>query len=251
MTAPTPTAPVSQLAHSNHFDWQSCDAYLFDIDGTILRSRDRVHYNAMNRAMLDVYGKDTTIARVAYHGMTDLGIMRAALALEGITSEEFDSKLPQALDCIRQDVERNLASLNPQVCDNIPQTLKTLEDSGKLLGVASGNLESVGWHKIRATGLRDHFLFGAFADRHEQRAEVFAHGTEQVRSRLGSQASICFFGDTPEDIRAAQKVGAHIVSVCTGVYKREDLAPLLPDVCIQSCAELLNPVPADAQPLRP
>ena len=80
MTAPTPTAPVSQLAHSNHFDWQSCDAYLFDIDGTILRSRDRVHYNAMNRAMLDVYGKNTTIARVAYHGMTDLGIMRAALA---------------------------------------------------------------------------------------------------------------------------------------------------------------------------
>jgi phosphoglycolate phosphatase-like HAD superfamily hydrolase len=250
MTAPTPTTPASQSPRDIRFDWLSCDAYLFDIDGTILRSRDRIHYNAMNRAMLEVYGKDTTIARVAYHGMTDLGIMRAALALEGIPSDEFDQKLPQALDCIRKGVERNLASLNPQICDGIPQALKALEDSAKLLGVASGNLESVGWHKIAATGLRDHFLFGAFADRHEQRAEVFAYGVEQARTRLGSGAKICFFGDTPEDVRAAQKVGARIVSVCTGVYKREDLAPLQPDICVQSCIELPSLVPADTPPLR-
>jgi phosphoglycolate phosphatase-like HAD superfamily hydrolase len=241
---------VTESSRPNHFHWLSCDAYLFDIDGTLLRSRDRVHYNAMNRAMLDVYGKHTTIARVPYHGMTDLGIMRAALALEGMEAEEFDRRLPQALECIRQDVERNAADLNPLVCVGIPQTLERLDHAGKLLGVASGNLESVGWRKVGATGLRDYFRFGAFSDRHEQRAEVFAHGVEQARARLGSQAMVCFIGDTPEDVRAAQKVGARIVSVCTGVYKREDLEPLGPDACVQSCAELLNHVPADTPSLR-
>lgn len=229
----------------------NCDAYLFDIDGTILRSRDRVHYNALNHAMRDVYGKDITIDGVRYHGMTDLGILRASLARVGVNDAEFELKLPQALEYIRQDVARNLAALNPLVCDGIPQVIERLDSSGKLLGVASGNLESVGWHKVEATGLRRHFRFGVFSDRHEQRAEVFADGVEKARQQLGPNATVCFIGDTPEDVRAARQVGARIISVCTGTYSREDLGPLAPDVCVQSCAELLNHFPVDASPLRP
>lgn len=235
--------------HNSH--WLGCDAYLFDIDGTLLRSRDRVHYNAMNRAMREVYGKDTTIDGVRYHGMTDLGILRASLALVGVDSDEFARKLPQALEHIRQDVERNAGALNPLVCDGIPGTIEKIHKAGRLLGVASGNLESVGWHKVEATGLRRYFQFGVFSDRHEQRADVFAHGVEESRQRLGSNATVCFIGDTPEDVRAAQKVGARIISVCTGVYRREDLEPLGPDACIHSCAELLNGASADASLLRP
>ena len=37
---------------SNGFRWMGADAYLFDIDGTLMRSRDRVHFNALNYAML-------------------------------------------------------------------------------------------------------------------------------------------------------------------------------------------------------
>jgi phosphoglycolate phosphatase len=239
----SPTQPNSH--------WMNCDAYLFDIDGTILRSRDRVHYNAMNQAMLEVYGKDTTIASVRYHGMTDLGILRASLALVGIGAEEFERRLPRALERIRQEVERNAAQLNPKVCDGIPETIARLDRSGKLLGVASGNLESVGWHKVQATGLHPYFRFGVFSDAHEQRSQVFARGVEEARQRLGSAATVCFLGDTPEDVHAARKVGAHIISVCTGVYQREDLEPLAPDACIQSCADLLNDVPTDSFSLRP
>jgi phosphoglycolate phosphatase-like HAD superfamily hydrolase len=231
--------------------WTSCDAYLFDIDGTILRSRDRVHYNAMNRAMLEVYGKDTTIASVRYHGMTDLGILRASLARVGTGAEEFERELPRALEFIRQEVARNFAQLNPHICDGIPEAIERLDRCGRLLGIASGNLEAVGWHKVQATGLRRYFQFGVFSDAHEQRAQVFARGVEEARERLGSAATVCFMGDTPEDVHAARKVGAHIISVCTGVYKREELEPLAPDACVQSCAELLNDVPTDRFPLRP
>jgi phosphoglycolate phosphatase len=229
----------------------NCDAYLFDIDGTILRSRDRVHYNALNRAMHEIYGKDTTIDGVRYHGMTDLGILRASLAQVGVEADEFERKLPQALEFIRQDVERNVAALNPLICAGIPEIIQKIDRSGKLLGVASGNLESVGWHKVQATGLRHYFRFGVFSDAREQRADVFAHGVETARQRLGPNATVCFLGDTPEDVRAARQVGAHIISVCTGAYQREDLEPLLPDACVQSCAELLHQIPTDATPLRP
>ena len=44
------------LLQPNPFRWTESDAYLFDIDGTLLNTRDLVHWNALNRAMLEVYG---------------------------------------------------------------------------------------------------------------------------------------------------------------------------------------------------
>lgn len=228
-----------------------CDAYLFDIDGTLLRNRDRVHYDALNRALRYVYGTNATIAGVAFHGMTDVGILRAALARVEIGNQEFESRLPAALACVREHVAEHASALNPLICDSIPQVLEMLHRSGKLVGVASGNLESVGWHKIEATGLRSYFRFGVFCDDHEQRVEVFARGVAEVQTRLGDGATACFVGDTPQDIVAAQQAGGRIISVCTGIYKREELEPLGPDFCISSCAELLSPVAPDTVPLRP
>ena len=40
------------------FRWRQADAYLFDIDGTLLNTEDLVHYNARNFAMRDVYRVD-------------------------------------------------------------------------------------------------------------------------------------------------------------------------------------------------
>lgn len=231
--------------------WMGSDAYLFDIDGTLLRNRDRVHYDALNRALRDVYGTDATIAGVAFHGMTDVGILRAALARVEIGSQEFERRLPAALACVREHVAEHAGALNPLVCNAIPQVLEMLHRSGKLVGVASGNLESVGWHKIEATGLRSYFRFGVFCDDHEQRVQVFARGIAEVRTRLGDGATACFVGDTPQDIVAAQQAGGRIISVCTGIYKREELEPLGPDFCISSCADLLSTGARDTVPLRP
>jgi phosphoglycolate phosphatase len=233
---------VNKRPANPSLDWMSCDAYLFDIDGTILRTRDRVHYNALNRAMREVYGKDTTIDDVPYHGMTDLGILRAALAQVGVTAEEFEGKLPKALALVCRHVEEHASQFEPLVCEAIPAVLDRLAGAGKLLGVASGNLESVGWHKIAAAGLRDFFDFGVFSDRHEQRTQVFARGVARAQERLGNEARVCFIGDTPQDILAARAVGAQIISVCTGVHQREELMSLGPDFCVESCAELLQPI---------
>ncbi len=70
----------TQAIRSNGFRWMDADAYLFDIDGTLLNTRDWVHRDALHQAMREAYGVDTTISGIAYHGKTDLGILRAALA---------------------------------------------------------------------------------------------------------------------------------------------------------------------------
>ena len=216
------------------------DAYLFDIDGTLLNSQDLVHYRALNRALRDVYGFDTTIDGIAFHGKTDPGILRAALERVGVSGVEFESKLLAALAVVREDVEKNAGALVAKVCAAIPEVLAKLQAGGKLLGVASGNLEVVGWHKVASAGLRKFFTFGCFADNCERREEVFRRAVIEAERHLERQGTVCFVGDTPSDIRAARQVGAQVIAVATGTYKPDELLACEPDSCVSSCTELLE-----------
>jgi phosphoglycolate phosphatase-like HAD superfamily hydrolase len=223
----------------NSFRWLEFDAYLFDIDGTLLTNRDLIHYRALNRAMRYVYGIDTTIDGIGYHGKTDLGILRAALAREGLGAAAFEARLADALDMVREQVHRNADAMRPRVCPGVPEVLAQLQAAEKLVAIASGNLESVGWHKVETAGLRRHFAYGRFCDEMEEREAIFHQAQLEAHSRLGPAARVCFVGDTPSDIVAARQVGASVVAVATGIYKQADLASYGPDACLNSCNELL------------
>jgi phosphoglycolate phosphatase len=216
------------------------DAYFFDIDGTLLVTRDLVHWNALHRAMLEVYGVDTTIEGIAYHGKTDVGILRAALNRAGVPDSAFEARLPEALDVICREVAAHADGIQADVCPGIPEILEEIQAHGKLLGVASGNLESVGWNKLQAAGLRHFFTLASFGDHRELRSAIFDQAVTAAKKSLGSNAAICFVGDTPEDIKAAKSVGAKVVAVCTGIFCEEQLSPHEPDVCCTSCTELLG-----------
>src|SRR5690349_3338119 len=137
------------------FDWRAADAYLFDINGTLLNSRDAVHYFAFHRAVEQVFGLDFRIDGVPVHGNTDVGILRAYLEVAGVPESEWHPKLPDVLRIMTEEVERNAADLRPELCPSIREWIELLAAEGKLLGVASGNLEPVGWAKLRACGLLD------------------------------------------------------------------------------------------------
>lgn len=225
---------------ANSFHWKQADAYLFDIDGTLLLSPDRTHRYAIHRAMLDVYGVETTIDGIPYHGKTDPGIIRAALERLGIPAAIIDANMPAALDVVRRDATEKADRFRPNVLPGIRDLLELLQESGKLLGVCSGNLEAVAWLKLKAAGLADYFAFGCFADDCELRVDVFRKGIVEVTRRLGPSASACFIGDTPEDVRAAQGAGGRIIAVGTGIFKVEDLAAHHPDAAVPTCAHLLT-----------
>lgn len=225
---------------SNGFRWMDADAYLFDIDGTLLVSRDRVHRHALHQAMREAYGIDTTIDGIAYHGKTDLGILRAALERVGVSGDKFAASLPSALEIVRREASASAGCIAPTVCSAVPVVLAELQAAGKLLGLASGNLESVGWLKVQAAGLHEFFSFGCFSDRYESRADIFRQGVTEVRRRLGDSAQVCFIGDTPEDIKAARLASSKIVAVCTGIFNADELTGHGPDACVASCAELLS-----------
>lgn len=221
-----------------NFDWRAFDAYLFDIDGTLLNCRDAVHYHAFNAALASVYGCKTTIDKVPVHGNTDVGILRATTQLEGISEQDFQQKLPAVLREICDLVEKNRAELKPELCPTIQVILEGLRRDQKIVGIVTGNLESVGWIKLQAVGIAGFFEFGSFSDRHHTRVEVFRNGADLVCARRPG-ASICFVGDTPSDISAARQLGMPVIAVATGIFSCEQLNDYSPDICISSFKDLL------------
>ena len=228
------TAPQSVLPA-----WATADAYLFDIDGTLLNSRDGVHYFAFRNTLRHFFGIDGTIDGVPVHGNTDLGILRAVLRREGISDSHFETRLPAMVRHMCDEVQRNASDLRVELCPSVPELLVRLHAAGKLLAIVSGNLETIGWAKLEAAGLRHYFSFGSFSDRRELREQIFQHAIEEARRLLGEHASVVVIGDTPADVSAARKVGIPIVSVATGIFPREELHALAPDWCVSCCTELL------------
>lgn len=227
------------ISARNGFHWIGFDAYLFDIDGTLLNSRDGVHYNSFHTALKNVYKCDARIDKVPVHGNTDIGILRAAAALCGIDGDQFSRRLSEAQGIMGDEVEKNSADLRPELCPSIRELLDSLSAAGRLMGVCTGNLERIGWAKLKAAGVRDRFSVGGFSDRHEFRHDIFRDAMEQARARLGTGAQICFIGDTPNDIMAAQKLAMPVLAVATGIYSMDQLQQHAPTHCVACCTELL------------
>jgi phosphoglycolate phosphatase len=222
------------------FRWNAADAYLFDIDGTLLNSRDPVHYFAFHHALRKVFGVEAKIDGVPVHGNTDIGILRAVLRRHGLADPEIDAGIPQMIKQICAEVQRNADQMRPELCPSIPELLAELQTQGKLLGAASGNLEIVGWLKIEKAGLRNVFQFGSFSFPPELRTDILRQGLTLARQQRGNQASVYVVGDTPADIEAAKAVGAPIIALATGIYSFEDLLALQPDACFACGTDMLN-----------
>lgn len=231
--------PATPKHFQNGFNFLEFDAYLFDIDGTLLNSRDGVHYNAFHSALRATYGCDLKIDDVPVHGNTDIGILRAVVRRHGITDAIFDEHLHSALEHMREQAEKNFGDMHPELCPSIRELLELLHSKGKLLGVVSGNLESIGWRKLEAAGVREFFSIGSFSDRNELREGIYRHGVEQAQQRLGPEVRICFVGDTPADVAAAKALGKPILAVGTGIFPVEELNALGPNACVTCCTELL------------
>ena len=70
----------------------------------------------------------------------------------------------------------------------VDETLRHLAQKGALLGVATGNLEMIGWIKIEKAGLREWFRFGGFSDHFPVRAELIGQAADKAREMAGRGA---------------------------------------------------------------
>jgi len=232
------------------FRWDEQRAYLFDIDGTLLRSRDRIHVDAFFESVRGVMGRELVLEGVTLSGNTDPGILRDAFRLASLEDSAWRPHREDVLKAMCASVAARRGEMLPIVMPGVEATLRHLHGKGALLGVATGNLEEIGWIKIENAGLRSWFRFGGFCDRFEARADMIAHAAEQARAMLqaagnrngasGAQNSVCVIGDTPFDIEAARANGLPTIAVATGQTSFDELMEHRPEACATTLDALLE-----------
>jgi len=230
---------AARTAIESGFAWDSQGAYLFDIDGTLLRSRDRVHVDSFTTTLQKIMGPQVTLEGVALAGNTDTSILREACAKAGIPAEVLEPQLKTIADAICHHVEGRKHEMQPLLMPGVEETLQHLADRGAILGLATGNLEMIGWIKMERAGLREWFRFGGFSDQFPIRAELIEDAAKKARELAGPAATVCVIGDTPRDIEAAHANGLPVIAVATGHFTFDDLMQHKPEVCTTTLADLL------------
>lgn len=241
----TPLKIETRIEVQPGFTWDGQDAYLFDIDGTLLRSRDRVHFDSVAASVRRVTGFEITLAGVSIHGNTDTGILHEACLRAGISTEVLEPQVAAILAAMSHTVAERRDELDLILMPGVKETLRHLAGRGATLGVATGNLETIAWIKIEAAGLREWFRFGGFSDHFPIRSELVGQAARKAHELAGPNASVCVVGDTPRDIQAARANQLPVIAVATGHFSFAELLEHRPEVCASSLADLMEwtPVP--------
>jgi phosphoglycolate phosphatase-like HAD superfamily hydrolase len=221
------------------FRWDEQDAYLFDIDGTLLRSRDRVHFESLGISVREVTGFEVSLEGISLAGNTDTAILREACERAGIPKEVMEQQVGAILRGMCDSVAGRRHELQPILMPGVEETLRHLADRGATLGVASGNLEMIGWIKIERAGIREWFRFGGFSDQFLIRSQLIGNAAEKARHLAGAEAHVCVVGDTPRDIEAAHANDLPVIAVATGQFSFDELMEHEPEACTTNLADLM------------
>ena len=206
---------------------------LFDIDGTII-SADGAGRRALERAFHNLLG-NTRCLEFSFAGMTDYAIVRKGLTIANHAAR--DVTISAVLDHYLSFLPEEIAAASEyQVHRGIEMLIDTLdEETHVALGLGTGNVEKGAMIKLDRSGLSSRFSFGGFGSDHEIRSKLLAIGATRGAAQLEVELESCrvvVVGDTPNDIRAAQEIGAESIAVATGPYSVERLLAHRPTVAL-------------------
>jgi phosphoglycolate phosphatase-like HAD superfamily hydrolase len=245
----------------------------FDVDGTLIRgkagdrSANALHKQSFAAAWRACFGIDTHIDVCRHDGGTDPLILKKVLVeCHGVDARLADRRMPEmeramldhyfsaaaAAAAAGAGAGAAGAAASPpaaapaarpgdglELLPGARETLGALAALGPGVAVTclvTGNLEPIGWAKMRALGLEELFTgpdrFGGFGSDHcsgdlgamwKDRAEFVRIARRRAEERAPSIGDHWHVGDTPADVRAALHAGAGAVAVATGAFSADEL----------------------------
>lgn len=215
---------------------------LFDIDGTLVRRAGPHHREALEEATYRVTGVRASTEGIPVHGMLDQDILTQMMRREGLSQARIRAAMPEIHRKAENIYIRRCPDLRKKTCPGARSLLYRLQRRNIPLALVTGNLTRIGWKKLECAGLKEYFLFGAFAEMAKTRAGLAKLAIRTARQRGYAARDVTLIGDAPSDILAAQANKIRCISVATGISKREELAAYKPDVLLQDMREFKWPM---------
>jgi phosphoglycolate phosphatase len=211
-------------------------AVLFDIDGTLLVTGG-AGAAAWQRAFQELHGVEANIDEHTDAGMTDPEIATIVFR-EVIGREGGPEERSRAIGCYLKHLPETVAeSGGYRLMPGITELLDRLIDSGRLIGLVTGNVEAAAHIKLARGGLNRYFSFGGYGSDSSDRTEVteaaLRRGELVAGGSLPKDGCIAV-GDTPRDVRAGHGAGIRVAGVATGRYAVAELEEAGADWSIES-----------------
>lgn len=194
---------------------------LFDIDGTLIRPKNRIGYTLTFAVFEELLGIAVPPDHPAWFaGKTDLQIYEELAAELGADAETVEQQRP----LLRDALARRFANYaTPEWMELLPgatelvNTLAQKEDA--VLGLVTGNVRPCAYLKLRSHGLEKHFTFGAFGCEHADRNVLPPLAVQRAEELTGlrfAPEDTVVIGDAVRDIDCAKAHGMKVVAVATG-----------------------------------
>lgn len=201
---------------------------LFDNDGTLLRggSGNKLHYDAFSFAFKEIYGIEAATSEIVADGMIDNQIIIEVVRLHGISEKEAKEKLPFAIQAMVEYCYAHQKNGNSTAMQGAKELLQTLKSQHIPIGVLTGNVEEIGWMKLKIAGLKEYIDFGSFGNLAMERVDLITIAQERYEKLFHEQwprTDFVIVGDTPKDIACAREGGIQVIAVATGNYSKEEL----------------------------
>lgn len=213
---------------------------LWDVDYTLLDC-DGLGREAHEAAFARVTGQPPD-GLPFLGGRTDLGVLTGALRDHGFTPTP--GLLAEACAALSAEFAHR-APLLPgrgRVLAGVPAALAHLAaDDHVVQAVLTGNLRPIAELKLAAFGLDTHLDLdaGAYGDEDADRAKLVGLARERAAARRGGEpAATVVIGDTPNDITAGRRGGAHTIGVATGRDTAGDLRAAGADAVLGDLTDL-------------
>lgn len=217
-------------------------AILFDIDGTLLRSRGSAAI--FDDAMESVFGIRGDLGSIRPDGMTDPDILATLMngrspvhgAITPRLLAKFEVRLARAL---ADGVARGDVSV--WALPGVAALLRELSRrDDALLGIVTGNMRATARIKLGAVGLQGYFPDGGYGSDSPVRDLLPGVALRRMSQRadviLDARRSV-MIGDTPHDLSAARAHGVRCVLVATGQYTHDELVAAGPDVLLEDLSD--------------
>jgi phosphoglycolate phosphatase-like HAD superfamily hydrolase len=213
---------------------------LFDIDGTLIRRAGPHHREALVQAVRQVANLESTTDGIPVQGMLDRDILTLMMRAAGASQVRIRALMPSVIACAQDVYSGSCPDLRRRVCPGVRALLARVRRLDVPIGLVTGNLSRIGWKKLECAGIKQYFLFGAFAEQASSRAGLVKIALRQARQagwiRRGTVISLV--GDHPNDIVAAKFNHIRSIAVATGLSSRDELVAHAPDLLLDDLRAL-------------
>ncbi len=211
--------------------------FLFDIDGTLTYSKNRIAHKFTFEAFEELTGVAVPEDHPSsFAGKTDLQIFRELAAEFGVDSEVVERQCVHVSAVLErrftQYATTEWIALLPGAAEVVE---KLAAHSNSTMGLLTGNVKPNAYLKLRCNGLDSYFSFGAFGCDHADRTKlppIALARAEEYTGTIFTHENTIIVGDALGDITCAKAHGMKVFGVATGGLPAEALREYGADIVV-------------------